>query len=186
MPVGATQGAGVRHVTVNVLPETVAGASPLEKTAAMAELPGTPGVGPGVVVTGLVNSTRGRVISEGVATVVNVHAKGAFIARPLARLTAPLIVAVYSVDGAKAVPGVSVNVAMVCVESRLITPVALAQGAEQMSVKVAVPVIGETASFSVADMKAVVTSTPVAPFAGVSEVTAGNSAAVPSLPKIWS
>lgn len=154
------------------------------KTALTAELAGTPGVGPGVVVTGLVNVTRGRVAFEGVPTVVNVHAKGAAIAKPLARLVAPLIVAVYTVEGAKVVPAVSVNVAIVCVASRLTTPVALVQGAAQVSVKLPVAGTRETASFSVADMEGVVSSTLVAPFAGASAITAGTSAAVAGVPKI--
>ena len=86
--------------------------------------------------------------------------------------------------GARVVPGVSVNVAIVFVGSRLTTPVALVQGAAQVSVKLAVPMIGETASLSVADIEAMLTRTPVAPFVGVSEVTAGISAAVLALPKI--
>lgn len=173
-------------MTVKEVAETVAGAKALLKIALTAELPGTPGVGPGVVVNGLVNNTRGRVRSGGVAaaTVVNCHEKGAAIATPLARLVAPPIVAVYDVDGARRVPGVSVNVAMVCVASRLTVPVASAHGAAQVRVKLAAPVIGETGSFNVAEMEAVVTSTPTAPFAGVSAVTKGTSAAVPTLPKI--
>jgi hypothetical protein len=51
-------------------------------------------------------------------------------------------------------------------------------------VKLAVPVIGATASFSVAETEAVLTSTPTAPFAGVSAVTMGSTAAILSLPKI--
>jgi hypothetical protein len=174
------------QVTVKEAPETVAGARVLVKIALMAELPGTPGVGPGVVVNGLVNNTRGRVRSGGVvaATVVNFHEKGAAISRPLARLVAPLRVAVYGVAGVRRVPGVSVNVAIVCVASRLTVPVASAHGAAQDRVKLAVPVIGETGSFNVAETEAVVTSTPTAPFAGVSAVTKGTSAAVPTLPKI--
>ena len=172
------------HVTVKLVAETVAGARALLKTAPRLEFPGTAGVGPGMVVTGLVKRTRGRVRSAGVATVVNVHTKGAAIATPLARLVAPLIVAVYSVNGARVVPGVNVNVAIVCVASRLTTPVGLAHGAAHVSVKLAVPVIGETGSFSVADMEAVVTSTPTAPFVGVSAITKGTSAAVATLPKI--
>ena len=74
------------QVTVKLVCESVAGARALEKIAAMAELPGTASVGPGVVVTGVVNRTRGRVRSGGAvaATVVNFHAKGAAIATPLA------------------------------------------------------------------------------------------------------
>jgi hypothetical protein len=42
------------------------------KLATIAVLLGTPGVGPGIVVTGTVNVTRGRVVSD-VAPVVNLH-----------------------------------------------------------------------------------------------------------------
>jgi len=152
----------------------------------MSELAGTPGVGPGVVVSGLVNKTRGRVRSAGAAaaTVVKFHPKGRAIAVPVASLVAPLIVAVYCVAGAKTAPGVSVNVAIVCVASRLTVPSALVHGAAQVRVKLAAPVIGETGSFNVAETEAVVTSTPTEPFAGVSAVTKGTSAAVPTLPKI--
>jgi hypothetical protein len=154
------------------------------KTALTAELAGTPGVGPGVVVTGLVSTTRGRVAFPGVPTVVNVHTNGAAIGTPLARLLAPPIVAVYTVPGANMVPAVNVKLAIVFVASRLTTPVGLTHGAAQVSVKVAVPVIGETASFSVAVTEGVVISTPVAPSVGVSAITAGTSAAVAGLPKI--
>ena len=181
---GATQGVGNVHVTVKVVAETVAGARDLVNTAAIAVLPGTFSVGPPAVVAGLVTNTRGRVTSVGVPTVVNAHAKGALIAKPLARLVTPLRVAVYTVDGAKMVPGVKVNVTIVCVVSRLSVPVALAHGAAQVRVILAVLASGESASFSVAEMEGVVTSTPAVASAGVSEVTTGMSAAVPSLPKI--
>jgi hypothetical protein len=79
---------------MKVVPLTVAGAKGLLKIAATAELPGTPGVGPGMVVSGIVDNTRGRVASAGDATVVNVHANGAVIAKPLALPLTPLMVAV--------------------------------------------------------------------------------------------
>jgi hypothetical protein len=115
---------------------------------------------------------------------VNVHTNGAAIAKPLARLVAPPIVAVYTVPGASVVPAVNVKVAIVFVASRLTAPVGLTHGAAQVSVKVAAPVIGETGSFKVADMEVVVRSTLAAPFTGVSAITAGISPAVPGLPKI--
>jgi hypothetical protein len=91
-PVGETQ--GNVHVTVKLVPMIVAGAMSLVKTALMAELLGTPGVGPGMVVAGLVTDTRGRVTSEGDATVVNCQVKGVAIAIPPARLVAPVTVPV--------------------------------------------------------------------------------------------
>jgi hypothetical protein len=92
LPVGETHGAV--QVTVKLVPVIVAGAKLFVKTAIMAELLGTPTVGPGVVVAGEVMDTRGRVRSEGEPTVVNCHVKGAAIATPLERLVAPLTVPV--------------------------------------------------------------------------------------------
>ena len=68
--------------------------------------------------------------------------------------------------------------------SRLTVPVALVHGAVQVRMKLDVPVIGDTASLRVAEIEAVLTSTPTAPLAGVSAVTEGSAAAIVALPKI--
>jgi hypothetical protein len=78
------------------------------------------------------------------------------------------------------------NVARVCVASRLTTPVGLTHGAAHVTVILAVPVGGATGSFSVAVMTLVLVSTSVAPSAGVSAVTAGTSAATPFVPRMGS
>src|ERR1700679_2313467 len=104
---------------------------------------------------------------------------------PLDRAVAPVIVLVYSVAVANSVPGVTVNVATVCVASRVTAPVALTHGAAHVTVMLAVPVIGATGSFSVAVMRELV-STPVAPLSGVTAVTAGTRAAIPLLPRMAS
>jgi len=57
---------------VKVAAVIVAGFISSLKLATIAVLLGTPGVGPGIVVTGTVNVTRGRVVSD-VAPVVNLH-----------------------------------------------------------------------------------------------------------------
>jgi hypothetical protein len=54
------------------VPLTVAGAIASVKVAVIAELTGTPVVGPGVVVAGTVSVTPGRVVSAE-APVVNFH-----------------------------------------------------------------------------------------------------------------
>ena len=61
--------------------------------ALIAVLLGTPVVGPGAVVVGTVKVTLGFV-ALALEPVVNVHTYGLAIARPVARLVAPLIVAV--------------------------------------------------------------------------------------------
>src|ERR1700676_2439497 len=152
----------------------------------MAVLLGTPAVGPGIVVAGTVIDTRGRVTSEGAATVVNCQVKGPAIARPLARLVAPVIVPVYCVSVARVVPGVSVNVAIVFDASRVTTPVALTHGAPHVTVMLAVPVIGATGSLRVAVMRVLLVGTPVAPFCGVTAITAGTRAAIPFAPRMGS
>ena len=78
---------------VKLAPLMVVGAIDSVKVAEIAELLGTPVVGPGAVVTGTVNWTLGRVVSV-VAPVVKCHTKGLANARPFARLVAPVIVAV--------------------------------------------------------------------------------------------
>src|ERR1700679_3367233 len=104
---------------------------------------------------------------------------------PLDRAVAPVIVLVYSVAVANSVPGVTVNVATVCVVSRVTVPVALTHGAAHVTVMLAVPVIGATGSFNVAVTRELF-NTPVAPLSGVTAVTAGTRAAVPLLPKMAS
>src|SRR5580700_3667022 len=95
---------------------------------------------------------------------------------------APVIVPVYRVAVANVVPGVSVNVAIVCVASRVTAPVALTHGAAHVTVMLAVPVSGATGSFSVAVTSELI-NTPVAPLSGVTAVTAGLRAAIPLLPR---
>jgi hypothetical protein len=164
----------------------VAGAIFFVKVALMALLAGTSGVGPGIVVTGLVIDTWGRVKSAGAPTVVNCQVTGPAIAVPSLRLVAPVSVPVYTVPAAKKVPGVSVKVAIVFVESRVTMPVAFTQGAAHETVRLAAPVIGATGSFSVAVICVVLVGTRVAPLAGVSAITAGTSMAVSAAPKILS
>src|SRR5580704_9838075 len=78
-----------------------------------------------------------------------------------------------------------VIVAMVFVASRVTVPVALTHGAAHVTVMLAVPVIGATASFNVAVTRVLV-NTPVAPFKGVTAVTMGTSAAIPLTPRMGS
>jgi hypothetical protein len=181
VPVGATQGAA--QVNVKLVAVIVAGAIALLKTTAIAELLGTPVVGPGVVVAGTVVTTRGRVASE-VAAVVNVQVKAFAILAPVARLAAPPIVTVYSVSVASALPDVNVNVAIVFVASSVTVPVALVQGVAHVTVILAAPVIGATGSLNVAVMTGLSVGTSVAPPSGVSAITAGASAATPFVPRI--
>ena len=166
------------QVTVKLAAVIVAGAILLVKIAVTARLLGTPVVGPGIVVAGAVENTRGRVTSRGVPTVVNFQAYGPVIAMPLARLVAPVIVTLYSVPIARAVPDVSVKVATVLVAFRVTTPVGFAHGATHVTVMLAIPEIGAIDSLNVAVMRVLV-STPVAPFAGVTlgycGSTSGNS-----------
>jgi hypothetical protein len=62
-------------------------------TALIAVLVGTPAVGPGDVVAGRVSVTRGRVVSA-TSPVLNFQTYGTASARPVARLVAPVTVAV--------------------------------------------------------------------------------------------
>ncbi len=107
------------------------------------------------------------------------------MATPLERAVTPAMVTVYSVAVANAVPGVSVNVATVCVASRVTVPLALTQGAAHVTVMLALPAIGATGSFNVA-LTTELVNTPVAPLSGATTVTAGTSAAIPVLPKMAS
>src|ERR1700728_4662965 len=104
---------------------------------------------------------------------------------PLERAVAPVIVPVYFVAVANEVPGVRVNVATVCVASRVTVPVGLTQGAAHVTVMLAVPVSGATGSFSVAVTRELF-NTPVAPPSGVTAVTAGTITATPLLPRMAS
>jgi hypothetical protein len=171
------------QVTVKLAAVIVAGAILLVKIAVTARLLGTPVVGPGIVVAGAVENTRGRVTSTGVPTVVNFQVYGPVIAMPLARLVAPVIVTLYSVPVARAVPDVSVKVATVLVAFRVTTPVGFAHGATHVTVMLATPEIGAIDSLNVAVTRVLV-STPVAPFAGVTEVTAGARAVIPLVPRM--
>lgn len=94
------------------------------------------------------------------------------IAVPVARLLAPVIVAVYIVSGARAAVGV--KVALRLVESSVTDPAGLTQGAVQVMVKLAAPVSGAMASLKPAT-GAMLKATPVERFMGVTEVTIGGT-----------
>jgi hypothetical protein len=79
--------------------------------------------------------------ATGGGIVVNRHTYGAASGMPVARLVAPLTVAVYSVSGASVVVGINVNVATVPAEFRLTDPRTPAHGLAQVSVKLAAPEI---------------------------------------------
>jgi hypothetical protein len=106
VPTGEVQGAA--HVTVNVAGRIVAGAIDSVNTATIDALIGAFGVGPGDVVAGAVNVTRGRIVSGEAPAVMKLHVYGAAIATPVATLFAPVIVPVYRVSGARLVVGVNV------------------------------------------------------------------------------
>jgi hypothetical protein len=72
----------------------VAGAMDSVNTAMIDALIGAFGVGPGVVVTGAVNVTRGRIASGETPAVMKLHVYGAAIATPVATLLAAVIVPV--------------------------------------------------------------------------------------------
>src|SRR5580704_8518743 len=97
---------------------------------------------------------------------------------PPARLVAAVIVAVYSVSGTSAVPGVSVNVAIVFVASSATVPVGFTHGAAQVTVKLAAPLIGAIGSLNAA-ATAVLIPTPVAVLTGATAVTVGAIGAAP-------
>jgi hypothetical protein len=63
-------------------------------TAIMDALIGAFSVGPGVVVTGAVSVTRGRIASGDVPAVMKLQVNGAVSATPVATLFAPVIVPV--------------------------------------------------------------------------------------------
>ena len=79
----------------------------LLNTAATDAFVGTPSVGPGLVVTGEVLNTRGRIVSAVVPAVTKRDTKGVTSGRPPALMGA-LAVTVYCVSGANEVDGVSV------------------------------------------------------------------------------
>jgi hypothetical protein len=87
-----------------------------------------------------------------------------------------VIVAVYSVRGARFAAGV--KVALVFPASRATAPVGLTQGAAQVTVKLAAPVIGAIASLNAAVI-AVLIATPVALLTGATAVTVGAIGAAP-------
>ena len=84
---------GAVQVTVKLVFETLAGAIFSEKAALIAILAGTPTVGPGAVVAGTVDATRGRVASTALP-VVKIQLTGAAKVAPVAKLLAPVTVAV--------------------------------------------------------------------------------------------
>src|ERR1700728_375235 len=135
-------------------------------------LAGTPAVGPGVVVAGVVRVTVGSVVSA-LPPVVKPHAYGADIERPVAILFAPLTVALYGVSGNNVVPGVSVKLAVVLSALSTSVPAASMQGAAQVSVKLEAPVNGCTGSLNAADTTVSLIATPVARLTGATAVTAG-------------
>ena len=153
----------------------VAGAMSLVNAAVIAALTGSPAVGPGLVVAGSVRSTLGRVVSA-VTPVLNCHTYGLARTRFDAGLTAPVIVAVYSVSGARAAAGV--NVALLPDASRVTVPAGLVHGAAQATVKLAVPLSGAIGSLKVTASEAL-TGTPAALSIGVTAVTVGASGTTP-------
>ena len=126
-------------MTVKLLALRLAGLMSSLNTALIRELLGTPVVGPGVLVAGTVNVTRGRVELPA-APVVKVHTYGLANGWLVARLVAPAMVAVYVVALASGVA--SASVAIVAELSSVTVPAGFAHGAAQPSVKVAAPPIG--------------------------------------------
>ena len=94
-------------MTVKLAPLIVAGAISSEKTAVIAVLVGTPVVGPGMVVAGIVIVTLGLVVS-GANPVVNVQTKLLTSRSPVVSVAALVIVAVHSVLGGRLAAGVKV------------------------------------------------------------------------------
>ena len=107
---------------------------------------------------------------------------------PEATLVAPVTVAVYIVPGASVVPDVRVNVAIVPVAFKATLPLGLTQGALQVTVKLAVPVIGFIGALKAAVITVLLTATPVALLTGATAVTVGATATgtttPPPLPRI--
>jgi len=126
-------------------------------------------------VAGSVTTTLGRVVSAA-APVLNCHTKGVAKARPLLRPTAPVTVAVYSVNGTRVRAGASVKRAMDCVASSATVPSGLTQGAAQVRVKLAPPLNAAMGTLNAALMTNSLIATPVAPSTGATAVTVGASA----------
>jgi hypothetical protein len=89
---------------------------------------------------------------------------------------APLTVAVYSVSGARLLPGASVKRAIDCVASSATVPAGLTQGAAHVSVKRAAPLIAAIGTLNAALMTNSLIAMPVAPSIGATAVTVGASA----------
>jgi hypothetical protein len=170
-------------VTVKLPPVMVLSAMSSVKDATTSELMGTPCVGPGFVVAGMVVVTLGAVTS-GEPAVVNVHTRGFWSARPVAMLVAPVIDAVYSVPGASETP-LRVSVAIVFVLSNAAVPVGLTQGAAHDNVNFASFVNGFIGSLKVANKDLVAVDTSVAWSGGVVAVAVGRATAM-LLPRIGS
>jgi len=82
---------------------------------------------------------------------------------------------VYKVPGVSKVPLASVREAIEFVESSATVPTGLTQGDEQVSVKLAVPVMGAIASLNEATMMSLFNGTPVELFAGATADTVGGA-----------
>lgn len=91
----------------------------------------------------------------------------------VAILTVPTTVAVYRVDAFKPVPAASAKVATLLEASIETKPVGLAQGAAQVSLKLALPDAMLTGSLNAAVTRFVFIATPVALLVGVTAVTVG-------------
>ena len=102
----------------------------------------------------------------------------------MAKLRAPVTVAVYKVSGASTVTGASVNVAIRLVESSDTVPTGLVQGEAQVTVKLAPPVIGAIGSLKAALIIVLLTGTPVALATGATAVTVGSGTTLAPVPKI--
>ena len=102
---GFTHGAG--HLTVKLPALIVAGAISSLNAAVIAVFVATSAVGPGIVVTGTVDVTMGRVVS-GAIPVVKVHTKLLANAMPVVSVAPVVIVAVHTVLIGKLAAGVKV------------------------------------------------------------------------------
>ena len=104
---GLTHGAG--HLTVKLPALIVAGAISSLNAAEIDVFVATSAVGPGIVVTGTVSVTLGRVVS-GARPVVNAHTKLPANAMPAVSVAPVVIVAVKVVLPARLLAGVKVAV----------------------------------------------------------------------------
>lgn len=93
--------------------------------------------------------------------------------RPLARLLAPLTVAVYTVLGVSNVADGKVSDAIDPLESSVTVPVGATQGDAQVKVKPVAAAIGAIGSLKCAVTTVVLSATPVALLAGATDVTVG-------------